>query len=217
MHRHNTMSYASDPAHLSLVAPSVSAALPQIAFAAAPPSLSGMHFAPVSSSSRQGTFAPTRPECLQAGVLRFNISVDDDQYCEARANISVDDDQLASLIRQVYMESTGRSPMPADITLDVLYAAKHRAVELQNTNLVALAGMAYGRALASQAPRSMAYYSNSCSFQSGVPVPAVMASNALITQQVSNTLQAASAAAHAQSLSMNAVPKTLLAAAQRCV
>lgn len=208
------MSYASDPAHLSLVAPSVSAALPQIAFAAAPPSLSGMHFAPVSSSSRQGTFAPTRPECLQAGVLRFNNAA---QNCEARANISVDDDQLASLIRQVYMESTGRSPMPADITLDVLYAAKHRAVELQNTNLVALAGMAYGRALASQAPRSMAYYSNSCSFQSGVPVPAVMASNALITQQVSNTLQAASAAAHAQSLSMNAVPKTLLAAAQRCV
>lgn len=191
----------------ALYGPSIAAAYPQIAFAAAPVSLSGVRAPSMYDGS---VFASTRPEKMQSNVLS-HAPLSLEQACIPSVNVAVDQDPLASIIRQVYMESTGVAPMPADITLDVLHAAKLKALQMKDPQLVALTGMAYGSALASSLPVTAGFRGNTCSMRSGVPVPAVMASNALITQQVANTLQAFANAPATQQVALASVPTTLYA------
>jgi len=173
-----------------------------IAFAAAPAFLSGAQLPPLYNDT---TFRSTQPQAQQATILQAAPQMQS-QACTPSARLPVARDPLAAHVADTFRKVTGRHPEPADITPDVVWAARQSACSSEgNEGLCAAASFAYGRALASQVRTTAAAPAVSCSLRAGVPVPAVMADNAAIVQGVTATLQALQGAPTAQARALNAV------------
>jgi len=174
-----------------------------IAFTAAPGFLSGAQLPVLYDGS---TFTSTHPQAQQATILQA-ASMTHTERCKPSAQLSVDQDALAAHVASTFRQVTGRNPTPADITPDVLWAARQSACTAGKggEKLCAASSFAYGRALASQVRTTASAPVINCSVRAGVPVPAVMADNAAVVQGVKATVQALQGAQSVQARALNAV------------